>query len=80
MSRGDVLVLNTSAEFLHPVPQKFEAMGATITTGHNWIRAVMTTRPKAVDIRTRHTSRISNRYAGTVDGGVLFGRRYKHDY
>lgn len=53
MSRGDVLVLNTSAEFLHPVLKKFEAMGATITTGHNWIRAVMTMRPKAVDIRTQ---------------------------
>lgn len=53
MSRGDVLVLNTSAEFLHPVLKKFEAMGATITTGHNWIRAVMTTHPKAVDIRTQ---------------------------
>lgn len=53
MSRGDVLVLNTSAEFLHPILKKFEAMGATITTGHNWIRAVMTTRPKAVDIRTQ---------------------------
>ena len=53
MRRGDVLVLNTSAEFLHPVLKKFEAMGATITTGHNWIRAVMTTRPKAVDIRTQ---------------------------
>lgn len=53
MSRGDVLVLNTSAEFLHPVLKKFEAMGAIITTGHNWIRAVMTTRPKAVDIRTQ---------------------------
>lgn len=53
MSRGDVLALNTSAEFLHPVLKKFEAMGATITTGYNWIRAVMTTRPKAVDIRTQ---------------------------
>ncbi|OAU95640.1 UDP-N-acetylglucosamine 1-carboxyvinyltransferase [Moraxella catarrhalis] len=53
MSRGDVLALNTSAEFLHPVLKKFEAMGATITTGDDWIRAVMTTRPKAVDIRTQ---------------------------
>lgn len=53
MSRGDVLVLNTSAEFLHPVLKKFEAMGATITTGDDWIRVVMTTRPKAVDIRTQ---------------------------
>lgn len=53
MSHGDVLALNTSAEFLHPVLKKFEAMGATITTGDDWIRAVMTTRPKAVDIRTQ---------------------------
>ncbi|OAV28801.1 UDP-N-acetylglucosamine 1-carboxyvinyltransferase [Moraxella catarrhalis] len=53
MSRGDVLALNTSAEFLHPVLKKFEAMGATITTRDDWIRAVMTTRPKAVDIRTQ---------------------------
>lgn len=53
MSRGDVLALNTSAEFLHPVLKKFEAMGATITTGDDWIRAVMATRPKAVDIRTQ---------------------------
>ena len=53
MSRGDVLTTNTSAEFLHPVLKKFEAMGATITTGDDWIRAVMTERPKAVDIRTQ---------------------------
>lgn len=53
MSRGDVLTKNTSAEFLHPVLKKFEAMGATITTGDDWIRAVMKGRPKAVDIRTQ---------------------------
>lgn len=53
MSEGDVLTKNTSAEFLHPVLKKFEAMGATITTGDDWIRAVMTGRPKAVDIRTQ---------------------------
>ncbi|VEG12726.1 UDP-N-acetylglucosamine 1-carboxyvinyltransferase [Moraxella cuniculi] len=53
MSCGDVLTKNTSAEFLHPVLKKFEAMGATITTGEDWIRAVMHTRPKAVDIRTQ---------------------------
>lgn len=53
MSCGDVLTKNTSAEFLHPVLKKFEAMGATITTGKDWIRAVMHTRPKAVDIRTQ---------------------------
>ncbi|MDO4699499.1 MAG: UDP-N-acetylglucosamine 1-carboxyvinyltransferase [Moraxella sp.] len=53
MSEGDVLTKNTSAEFLHPVLKKFEAMGATITTGDDWIRAVMKVRPKAVDIRTQ---------------------------
>lgn len=53
MSKGDVLTKNTSVEFLHPVLKKFEAMGATITTGDDWIRAVMKGRPKAVDIRTQ---------------------------
>lgn len=53
MSEGDVLTKNTSADLLHPVLKKFEAMGATITTGDDWIRAVMTGRPKAVDIRTQ---------------------------
>ncbi len=53
MSEGDVLTTNTSAELLHPVLKKFEAMGATITTGDDWIRATMKGRPKAVDIRTQ---------------------------
>lgn len=53
MSEGDVLTKNTSAEHLHPVLKKFEAMGAVITTGNDWIRAVMKGRPKAVDIRTQ---------------------------
>ncbi|MDO4251077.1 MAG: UDP-N-acetylglucosamine 1-carboxyvinyltransferase [Moraxella sp.] len=53
MSCGDVLAKNTSAEFLHPVLQKFEKMGATVTTGEDWIRVQMSTRPKAVDIRTQ---------------------------
>lgn len=53
MSEGDVLTKNTSSEFLHPVLKKFEAMGAVITTGDDWIRAVMKGRPKAVDIRTQ---------------------------
>lgn len=52
MSRGDVLAKNTTADFLHPVLKKFEAMGAVITTGSDWIRAVMHHRPKPVDIRT----------------------------
>ncbi len=53
MSEGDVLTTKTSAELLHPVLKKFEAMGATITTGDDWIRAVMKGRPKAVNIRTQ---------------------------
>ncbi|OPH39165.1 UDP-N-acetylglucosamine 1-carboxyvinyltransferase [Moraxella lacunata] len=53
MSEGDVLTTNTSAELLHPVLKKFEAMGATISTGDDWIRAVMKGRLKAVDIRTQ---------------------------
>ena len=53
MSEGDVLTKNTSAELLHPVLKKFEAMGAVITTGDDWIRATMKGRPKAVDIRTQ---------------------------
>lgn len=53
MSEGDVLTTNTSAELLHPVLKKFEVMGATITTGDDWIRATMKGRPKAVDIRTQ---------------------------
>ncbi len=52
MSRGDVLTKNTTADFLHPVLNKFETMGATITTGKDWIRAVMSDRPKPINIRT----------------------------
>ncbi|MDO5651363.1 MAG: UDP-N-acetylglucosamine 1-carboxyvinyltransferase [Moraxella sp.] len=53
MSGGDVLTTNTSAEFLQPVLKKFEAMGATISVGDDWIRAAMTGRLRAVDIRTQ---------------------------
>ena len=53
MSGGDVLTKNTSAEFLHPVLHKFEQMGATVSTGDDWIRVQMTGRPKPVDIRTQ---------------------------
>ena len=44
---------NTSALLLTPVLEKFEDMGAVITTGDDWIRAQMKGRPKAVDIRTQ---------------------------
>lgn len=53
MSGGDVLAKNTSADDLHPVLKKFEAMGAVVTTGDDWIRVAMSGRPKAVDIRTQ---------------------------
>ena len=53
MTGGDVLTKNTSADLLLPVLSKFEAMGAVITTGDDWIRAQMSGRPKAVDIRTQ---------------------------
>lgn len=53
MTQGDVLTKNTRAVLLQPVLKKFEAMGATITTGDDWIRAQITGRPKPVDIRTQ---------------------------
>lgn len=49
---GDVLASKTNEALLHPVLKKFEAMGANVTTGNDWIRIKMTGRPKAVDIRT----------------------------
>ncbi|UNU72678.1 UDP-N-acetylglucosamine 1-carboxyvinyltransferase [Moraxella nasovis] len=53
MSCGDVLTKNTTTGFLQPVLKKMQAMGAVITAGDDWIRAVMKSRPKAVDIRTQ---------------------------
>ena len=53
MTRGDVLAKNTSALLLTPVLEKFEDMGAVITTGDDWIRAQMTGRPRPVNIRTQ---------------------------
>ncbi|WP_350657370.1 UDP-N-acetylglucosamine 1-carboxyvinyltransferase [Psychrobacter sp. S1-30-MNA-CIBAN-0213] len=53
MTRGDVLTKNTSALLLTPVLEKFEDMGAVITTGDDWIRAQMTGRPRPVNIRTQ---------------------------
>ncbi|WP_199508450.1 MULTISPECIES: UDP-N-acetylglucosamine 1-carboxyvinyltransferase [unclassified Psychrobacter] len=53
MTEGDVLTKNTHAYLLDAVLKKFEAMGAVITTGDDWIRAQMTGRPKPVDIRTQ---------------------------
>lgn len=53
MSGGDVLATNTSASDLYPVLKKFTAMGAQVSTGDDWIRVRMDTRPKAVDIRTQ---------------------------
>jgi len=38
---------------LIPVLEKFESMGAIITTGDDWIRAQMSMRPQPVNIRTQ---------------------------
>lgn len=53
MSQGDVIALHTDASLLHPVLQKFEQMGAKVSTGDDWIRVQITDRPKPVDIRTQ---------------------------
>jgi UDP-N-acetylglucosamine 1-carboxyvinyltransferase len=53
MTEGDVLTKHTRPELLLPVLKKFEAMGAVITTGDDWIRAQMKGRPLPVDIRTQ---------------------------
>ncbi|WP_227429975.1 UDP-N-acetylglucosamine 1-carboxyvinyltransferase [Psychrobacter sp. I-STPA6b] len=53
MTCGDVLTKNTSPQLLHPVLKKFEAMGATISSGEDWIRAKIDKRPQPVDIRTQ---------------------------
>ena len=53
MTRGDVITKNTRPDLLLPVLKKFEAMGAVITSGDDWIRAQMHDRPKPVDIRTQ---------------------------
>lgn len=52
MTEGDVLAKNTDASLMQAVLKKFSEMGAEIITGEDWIRAKMTGRPKAVDIRT----------------------------
>lgn len=53
MSGGDVTALCTDPALLHPVLKKFEQMGATVSTGDDWIRVQMASRPKPVDIRTQ---------------------------
>lgn len=52
MGQGDVLATQTDPQALLPVLQKFSQMGADITTGSDWIRAVMNTRPKPVRVTT----------------------------
>ncbi|WP_230658554.1 UDP-N-acetylglucosamine 1-carboxyvinyltransferase [Psychrobacter sp. I-STPA10] len=53
MTQGDVLTKSTSPLLLRPVLKKFEAMGATISSGDDWIRAQINKRPQPVDIRTQ---------------------------
>lgn len=53
MTQGDVLAKQTNPAALHPVLKKFEAMGATVETGDDWIRVGINKRPLPVDIRTQ---------------------------
>ncbi|MFW2176839.1 MULTISPECIES: UDP-N-acetylglucosamine 1-carboxyvinyltransferase [unclassified Moraxella] len=53
MTEGDITAHNTDASIMQSVLAKMTEMGATITTGDDWIRLQMNGRPKAVDIRTQ---------------------------
>ena len=52
MTSGEVTAKKTDASLMQSVLKKFEEMGATVTVGDDWINVKMTSRPKAVDIRT----------------------------
>ena len=51
-TRGDVLVTHAAPATLEAVIGKLREAGATVETGSDWIRARISERPKAVDIRT----------------------------
>ena len=51
-TRGDVTVTNAAPHTLEAVIGKLREAGATVETGSDWIRARISERPKAVDIRT----------------------------
>ncbi|MFT5813989.1 MAG: UDP-N-acetylglucosamine 1-carboxyvinyltransferase, partial [Psychroserpens sp.] len=52
VTQGKVKCLNTDPKALDAVLAKLREAGAVITTGDDWIELEMTTRPKAVNIRT----------------------------
>ena len=52
VTQGKVRCLNTDPKALDAVLSKLQEAGALITTGDDWIELEMTTRPKAVNIRT----------------------------
>jgi UDP-N-acetylglucosamine 1-carboxyvinyltransferase len=49
---GDVTLRNTRTDILDVALDKLREAGVIITSGDNWIRAQMATRPKAVSFRT----------------------------
>ncbi len=52
VTQGKVRCLNTDPKALDAVLSKLQEAGAIITTGDDWIELEMTSRPKAVNIRT----------------------------
>ena len=52
VTQGKVKCLNTDPKALDAVLSKLQEAGAIITTGDDWIALEMTSRPKAVNIRT----------------------------
>ncbi len=52
VTQGKVKCLNTDPKALDAVLAKLREAGAAITTGDDWIELEMTSRPKAVNIRT----------------------------
>jgi len=52
VTQGKVKCLNTDPKALDAVLSKLQEAGASITTGDDWIELEMTSRPKAVNIRT----------------------------
>ncbi|HEV7817151.1 MAG TPA: UDP-N-acetylglucosamine 1-carboxyvinyltransferase [Janthinobacterium sp.] len=49
---GDVTLKNTRTDILDAALDKLRAMGLTLTSGPDWIRAQMSSRPNAVSFRT----------------------------
>ncbi|MEW6981202.1 UDP-N-acetylglucosamine 1-carboxyvinyltransferase [Colwelliaceae bacterium 6471] len=52
VTQGNVKCLNTDPSTLDAVLSKLQEAGAEVTTGDDWIALKMTTRPKAVNVRT----------------------------